>query len=578
MSLVIPIFNMKTYLPALLESLTSQATVPCAVEIIFVDDGSTDGGDVLVSKWMDDARFSCRLIRQSNGGVSRARNVGLAAAVGEWVTFPDSDDVLDGHYLERSWRFLQSKSGRCSTIVASRVLRLNDPNGSVTDDHPLRFRFENGGRVLDMLRCPDYFQLHAASTFFRRQDLLLTGARFPEGISASEDAMFIVEHLLASPNARLGVNPGAVYLYRRRAGDSTITRYIEKPAMAYQERFEQYARILEQASSGGAVPAWLQSILLYELHWALAPWQRVGARRSVVSPQLGQRILDSIAACARFLEPDVVMAYDATALSMEIRLVLLALGGAPPPSWVPDHLDCVDVEAGRSRWRRWRLATGNATALPNGGPQIDWVRPITYFAETPLIEVYEWRAELRHGRIGDRAVWADKARRAHIGQRAFALPSRTADMRVRRVRWTGARLPVRALWSFAIEVLRRSAIGRNQSRALLARIKVAGTQRKNGGTVTIVGGDQAASTMTQVSPRNMDDLSIRARLLRAEQLVSNDPVASMAVLRRTLPRVDQWNLIILVDRVLVHDDCLALAETSARQVSLAGSPPNAVSG
>ncbi len=573
MSLVIPIFNMKEFLPELLASLAAQEPTPSPVEIVFVDDGSTDGGDLLVERWIKDSQFACQLIRQSNGGVSRARNAGLNVATGEWVTFPDSDDVLDRRYLERSWRFLQSKKGRRSTVVASRVLRLNDPTGNLTDDHPLRFRFENGCHVVDMSRKPDYFQLHAASSFFRRKDLILTGARFPEGVAASEDAMFIIDHLLASPHARLGVNPAAVYHYRRRVRDSTVARYLANPEAAYLDRFVRYARIMERAAGDGRLPAWLQSIVLYELHWALAPWYRVGSRRSDLTPDLGRRILEAITACALQLDPAVVLTYDATALAMETRLVILALGGTPPPTWVPNHADCFDPVTGLTRWRRWHLEGQNAAMAPPPQRGVPWVRSIVYFAETPLRETYEWREAARSTtRILDRAICADRARRSQLGQRAFALSSRSSDMRVRRVRWVKFRVPVRALVTLGHEALRRSVLSRTRLRGILAdAITIV---RRDNGDVVISDGDQTALGLVtssypkpvMVTSKNLNRRDIAAKLRGGGRLFSADPEASLAVKLQVRPRADRWNLTMLLNRVTDHDDHLALAEVSAIEV------------
>lgn len=577
MSLVIPIFNMKTYLPDLLDSLSAQAEVACPIQIVFVDDGSTDGGDVLVEEWIRGSRYFCQLIRQENGGVSRARNRGLDAAVGDWVTFPDSDDVLDSRYLERSWAFLRSKRARRATLVASRVLRLNEPTARITDDHPLRFRFENGAQVVDMLRRPDFFQLHAASTFFRREDVIRTGARFPEGVAISEDAMFIVNHLLASPEARLGINPSAIYLYRRRARDSTIARYIEKPESAYRARFEQYASILRRAAVKEAAPVWLQAMVLYELHWALAPWQRIGSSRPNADLAMRQAILDAFSECAQYLEEDVVTRYDATALSVEARLVILALGGSAPPDWVPDNPDCVDVESGRTRWRRWEVGGDGSTAIPPEGHKQNWRRSIVYFSVTPLQEAYEWRAGVYRGRVQDRTVQADRARRTRTGQRAFALSSRAGDMRVRRVRWRGSRPPTVALVTWTREALRRSLLSRTRLRAMRADFRA----RKAGplGRPVIISADGRVSADLReaagmepivVTPAGVEAAGPASVIRRADRIFSDDPLASLAVLARVRPQYNQWDLTLLLRRPWDHDTVLAVTEVRAARVRLLG--------
>lgn len=86
-SVVIPCFNTERYIAATLRAVLAQAGA--ALEVIVVDDGSTDGSAALVEREFPQAR----LIRRTNAGVAAARNAGIAAATGDWVAFCDADDI-----------------------------------------------------------------------------------------------------------------------------------------------------------------------------------------------------------------------------------------------------------------------------------------------------------------------------------------------------------------------------------------------------------------------------------------------------------------------------------------------------
>lgn len=86
-SVVIPSFNAKAFLPATLRSVLAQREVE--LEVIVVDDGSSDGTGALVAEDFP----AVRLIRQPNTGVSAARNLGVREARHEWVAFIDADDI-----------------------------------------------------------------------------------------------------------------------------------------------------------------------------------------------------------------------------------------------------------------------------------------------------------------------------------------------------------------------------------------------------------------------------------------------------------------------------------------------------
>ena len=89
-SVIIPVYNVSAYLRRCVLSVQQQTYK--TLEIILVDDGSTDGSGLLCDELaMQDSRI--RVIHKANGGLSDARNAGLHAAMGDYVLFLDSDDV-----------------------------------------------------------------------------------------------------------------------------------------------------------------------------------------------------------------------------------------------------------------------------------------------------------------------------------------------------------------------------------------------------------------------------------------------------------------------------------------------------
>ena len=97
-TVIIPAYNCEKYIDHCIRSVVSQTLNK--LEILVIDDGSTDGTAEKLAEWSKkDSRVT--VIHQENHGVASARNKGLELAAGEFLTFVDSDDYLDVHYLER---------------------------------------------------------------------------------------------------------------------------------------------------------------------------------------------------------------------------------------------------------------------------------------------------------------------------------------------------------------------------------------------------------------------------------------------------------------------------------------------
>lgn len=105
-SIVVPIYQVEKFLPRCIESIQKQTY--SNIEILLVDDGSPDAcPDICEAYAKDDPRI--RVIHQENGGLSAARNTGIAAAKGEYIGFVDSDDYIEPVMYEKLYRIMQKE-------------------------------------------------------------------------------------------------------------------------------------------------------------------------------------------------------------------------------------------------------------------------------------------------------------------------------------------------------------------------------------------------------------------------------------------------------------------------------------
>jgi glycosyltransferase involved in cell wall biosynthesis len=108
-SVIVPVFNCERFLAEALQSVLAQDYRP--IEIIVIDDGSTDGSAAVASSFPE-----VTLLRQQNLGVATARNAGLAAAHGQVITFIDADDIWLPCKVSREVRHLAQHPGTGYTV------------------------------------------------------------------------------------------------------------------------------------------------------------------------------------------------------------------------------------------------------------------------------------------------------------------------------------------------------------------------------------------------------------------------------------------------------------------------------
>ena len=119
-SIIVPVYGVEAYLDRCVRSLVTQSYD--RLEIILVDDGSPDNCPAMCDAWAArDSRI--QVIHKENGGLSDARNAGLAAASGEYIAFADSDDWVDAQYIRSLYEALRetdSEIAACDVCVTSR--------------------------------------------------------------------------------------------------------------------------------------------------------------------------------------------------------------------------------------------------------------------------------------------------------------------------------------------------------------------------------------------------------------------------------------------------------------------------
>lgn len=227
-SIIVPIYNCEKYLDACIKSLTGQSY--SNVEIILVDDGSTDGsGSICDGHAGGDSRV--RVLHKRNGGVAAARNDGIDAADGKYLMFVDSDDYLHEDAVQVLYDALQRDGADMSTFCTAVIAKDKDfALDAAMSNRPLNLEGPHTGIEI----CREYLERESLLTS------VVWGKLYKSELFDDElryDTSHDFEDTRLLPDVYLKCNtitcvPGDYYYYRQREGsimhaDYTPRRYCE---------------------------------------------------------------------------------------------------------------------------------------------------------------------------------------------------------------------------------------------------------------------------------------------------------------------------------------------------------------
>ncbi len=305
-SIVSAVYNVEPYLADFMRSIEAQQIGPADLEIIAVDDGSTDGSLDVLRGWAERSRYRVHVFTKPNGGQASARNLGLDHATGEWVTFSDPDDMLDGAFLRVAAGF--AKRHPTIEVMAGKPIWYREGVARLSDVHPRREQYRRGNRVVRLEDEPDVFNGSTNVSLYRLDRIRALGLRFDPRIRPNfEDGHFSCCYLLGLDQPAVGILRDARYIYRVRAsGDSTLQTSLAQVGRYIDVLQHGYLDVIAVARARlGRVPEWLQHVLIYELSWYLSADEKITT--SIRLPEeYVPRFHEMFGEILRSLDPEVV--------------------------------------------------------------------------------------------------------------------------------------------------------------------------------------------------------------------------------------------------------------------------------
>ncbi len=256
-SVIMPVYNKREFLREAVDSVVKQTIGFHNIQLIMVDDGSTDGSRDICAAIAQEHSDNVVLISQENQGVSAARNHGIEQAKGCYVNFFDADDIWDLGAFEAVLRMFEAHEGEIDMVMT----RLVQFNASGPFEHVLNYKYKANG-VVSLLEHPDYIQSMIGNCFIKKS--ALDKRRFEEGIACAEDTLLVNGILL--DKCAYGVLNNVTYRYRKGELGSTSSRSTHY--LRYRDNNLVCSKLYEESEKRyGFIQPFILQTALYELCW-----------------------------------------------------------------------------------------------------------------------------------------------------------------------------------------------------------------------------------------------------------------------------------------------------------------------
>lgn len=290
-SIIVPVYNVDRYLCACLDSLIAQTLSD--IEIILVDDGSTDNSGKICDQYAAENESKVKVLHKENGGQSSARNLGVSIARGEYILFVDSDDYI--------------RKDSCEVLYHAAVEHQADivHGDTINDESNLesasfrKMRSENKVvAAIDFLQDSlesETYDIVPWLNLIKRSLISEYHLTFFEGCFY-EDQLYNLQMLTLNPNARVLKIRFPFYYYRMDRPDST-TNYISlrKVQDSVKIIHEMYEYCVQNDSGNCALYQTVMMISLFQYSriWLLASnstrvHKSVAVDRKIVDYAMGQ--------------------------------------------------------------------------------------------------------------------------------------------------------------------------------------------------------------------------------------------------------------------------------------------------
>lgn len=254
-SIIIPVYNAEKYLEKCIESLLNQTIFLQDMEIILIDDGSTDGSAEIYQEYVQKYK-NIIAIKQENQGVSVARNAGIQAAKGKYIMFLDSDDTLSCETVKNVTDFFDAHYNEIDLVTYPlKYIKENE-----TDLH-WKYKNITTNGVYDLEKNSHLTPFGITFCIKNTKEFF-----FDIELCIGEDHLYFCKELIKKGKIGFVVNASYNYLFRNNSLSHSIKVH---PYNAFSQFINCFNSLLDLKKLNIKTSNFIDNIILYNLNWRL---------------------------------------------------------------------------------------------------------------------------------------------------------------------------------------------------------------------------------------------------------------------------------------------------------------------
>ena len=258
-SIVIPVYNAEKYVKKCILSILNQTYSIDNIEIILVNDGSTDNSLEECYKVVKDNK-NIIILDKPNSGVSDTRNLGMSKATGKYIMLLDSDDFISEETIANLVNFFEKHENDID-LVTYPIIWYNEINDSFKN-HPRYKVYSKGTGIYDF---EEYPYINQSTVNIMIKNMGPENVYYNTDMHLSEDQFFNTQILMKKN--RIGFVEDAIYYYRRHGAGVSQTR--NNPYYCFNDIISYNMALIDEYQNDGCIPRYIQYLIGNTIKWRI---------------------------------------------------------------------------------------------------------------------------------------------------------------------------------------------------------------------------------------------------------------------------------------------------------------------